>query len=99
VAIHFTLFPIRMELTSPTYLAKEKIQTIQDYALFCMQAIANIFRKPLYLADMVRQADSIGVGSLPIVVLTGFFTGAVLAVQASNTLERFGSVTLVGQLV
>jgi len=38
---------------------------------------------------MVRQADAIGVGSLPIVVLTGFFTGAVLALQASNTPPAF----------
>ena len=88
-----------MEFTSPTYLAREKVQTVQDYVLFCTQAVGNLFQKPLYLADMVRQADTIGVGSLPIVVLTGFFTGAVLAVQASNTLERFGSITLVGQLV
>jgi phospholipid/cholesterol/gamma-HCH transport system permease protein len=48
---------------------------------------------------MVQQADLIGVGSLPIVVLTGFFTGAVLAVQSANTLQRFGSITLIGQLV
>jgi len=88
-----------MELTSPTYFAKDKVQTVQDYALFCVQAVANLFRKPLYISDMLRQADAIGVGSLPIVVLTGFFTGAVLAVQASNTLQRFGSITLVGQLV
>jgi phospholipid/cholesterol/gamma-HCH transport system permease protein len=88
-----------MELISPTELAKEKIQTVQDYVLFCLHAVANLFRKPLYIIDIVRQADTIGVGSLPIVVLTGFFTGAVLAVQAANTLERFGSITLVGQLV
>jgi phospholipid/cholesterol/gamma-HCH transport system permease protein len=88
-----------MELASPTYFAKEKVQTVQDYAVFCAQALANLFRKPLYLSDMVQQADAIGVGSLPIVVLTGFFTGAVLAVQAANSLERFGSITLVGQLV
>ena len=88
-----------MELTSPTDFAKETVQTVQDYVLFCAQAVANLFRKPLYFADMVQQADAIGVGSLPIVVLTGFFTGAVLALQASNTLERFGSITLVGQLV
>jgi phospholipid/cholesterol/gamma-HCH transport system permease protein len=88
-----------MELTSPTYLAKEKVQTVQDYVLFSAHSIANIFRKPFYLADMVQQADLIGVGSLPIVLLTGFFTGAVLALQTSNTLERFGSITLVGQLV
>jgi phospholipid/cholesterol/gamma-HCH transport system permease protein len=88
-----------MELTSPTYLVKKNIQTVQDYVLFCGQAVANLFRKPLYVSDMMVQADAIGVGSLPIVVLTGFFTGAVLALQASNTLERFGSITLVGQLV
>jgi phospholipid/cholesterol/gamma-HCH transport system permease protein len=88
-----------MELISPTDLAKEKVLTVQDYILFCIQAVANLFRKPLYVMDMVQQADTIGVGSLPIVVLTGFFTGAVLALQASNTLERFGSITLVGQLV
>jgi phospholipid/cholesterol/gamma-HCH transport system permease protein len=88
-----------MELTSPTDLAKERIQTVQDYVLFCVQSVANLFRKPFYFADIVRQADAIGVGSLPIVLLTGFFTGAVLALQASNTLERFGSIDLVGQLV
>jgi phospholipid/cholesterol/gamma-HCH transport system permease protein len=88
-----------MEFTSPTDLAKEKVQTVQDYLLFSTQAVANLFRRPFYFADMVRQADAIGVGSLPIVILTGFFTGAVLALQASNTLERFGSITLVGQLV
>ncbi len=88
-----------MELISPTYIAKEKVQSVQDFVLFSFQAIANLFRKPFYLADMVQQADFIGVGSLPIVVLTGFFTGAVLALNTANTLERFGSITLVGQLV
>src|SRR5262249_7008461 len=34
-----------------------------------------------------------------IVVLIGFFTRAVLAVQSANTLQRFGSITLIGQLV
>jgi phospholipid/cholesterol/gamma-HCH transport system permease protein len=88
-----------MELISPTELAKEKVLSVQDFIFFCLHSLANLFRKPLYLADMVTQADTIGVGSLPIVVLTGFFTGAVLALQTSNTMERFGSITLVGQLV
>src|SRR3954463_12845325 len=88
-----------MELISPTEFAKQKVQSVQEYTELASQSVANLFRKPLYVADMVQQADFIGVGSLPIVVLTGFFTGAVLALQASNTLERFGSITLVGQLV
>src|SRR5579864_7845374 len=88
-----------MELISPSEFAKEKIKAAQDYTLLSLQSVANLFRKPVYFADMVQQADLIGVGSLPIVVLIGFFTGAVLAVQTANTLQRFGSITLIGQLV
>src|SRR5246127_3833438 len=88
-----------MALNSPSEFAKEKVLSVQEYTLLALQSLGNLFRKPLYVADMVQQADLIGVGSLPIVVLTGFFTGAVLAVQSANTLQRFGSITLIGQLV
>jgi phospholipid/cholesterol/gamma-HCH transport system permease protein len=88
-----------MELISPSEFAKDKVKAVQDYTLLSAHAIANLFRKPIYFADMAQQADLIGVGSLPIVVLIGFFTGAVLAVQTANTLQRFGSITLIGQLV
>src|SRR5258708_6322220 len=47
----------------------------------------------------MQQADLIGFGSLPIVVFTGFFTGIVLALNYSPTLERFGSLSITGQLV
>src|SRR6476620_2785714 len=88
-----------MQLISPTEIAKQKVQAVQEYTLLAVHSVANLFRKPLYFADMIQQADLIGVGSLPIVVLTGFFTGGVLALQTANTLQRFGSITLIGQLV
>lgn len=88
-----------MELISPGEFAKQKVLAVQQYTYMAANALANLFRKPLYIADMLQQADLIGVGSLPIVVLIGFFTGAVLAVQSANTLQRFGSITLIGQLV
>jgi len=88
-----------MELISPTEFAKETIQSLQDYSILAGRSVSNLFRYPRYVADTVQQADLIGVGSLPIVVLTGFFTGAVLALNSSNTLERFGSLSLLGQLV
>lgn len=43
-----------MELTSPSDFAKDQIQTVQSYVLFCAQSIANLFRKPVYFGDMVR---------------------------------------------
>ena len=64
-----------------------------------VQAIRNVFSAPRYMVDTVQQMDFIGFGSLPIVVLTGFFTGAVLALQMSKTLTTFGETSLTGQLV
>ena len=78
---------------------KPWIETFQEFLYLAARAFRNIFRTPHYVDDIFIQMDVIGVGSLPIVVLTGFFTGAVLAVQSANTLQRFGSITLIGQLV
>lgn len=88
-----------MELISPTDFAKEAVLAVQEYSQLSARSLANIFRQPRYLPDWMQQADTIGVGSLPIVVLTGFFTGAVLALQTSATLSRFGSLSLTGQVV
>lgn len=88
-----------MELLSPVEIVKGNVLAVQDYTLLAVKSIRNIFSKPRYVADTLQQADSIGVGSLPIVVLTGFFTGAVLALQSSATLVKFGSLSMTGQLV
>src|SRR3989454_6319145 len=88
-----------MELTSPTEFALETVATVQEYSILAARAIGGLFRRPRYFADIVYQADLIGFGSLPIVVLTGLFTGAVLALNSAHTLQRFGSLSLIGQLV
>jgi phospholipid/cholesterol/gamma-HCH transport system permease protein len=51
--------------------AKKGVTAVQDYSLLSARALANLFRRPFYGADIITQADMIGVGSLPIVVLTG----------------------------
>src|SRR5262252_3484936 len=78
---------------------KERVEAVQDFSLLAGRSLSNLFSPPRYYADTLLQADLIGVGSLPIVVLIGFFTGAVLALQTSSTLQQFGSITLIGQLV
>ena len=80
-------------------IAKDRVEAVQDYSLLAGRSLSNLFSQPRYLADTLLQADSIGVGSLPIVVLIGLFTGAVLALQTSSTLQQFGSLSLTGQLV
>src|SRR5580658_6056659 len=79
--------------------AKKGVTAVQDYSLLSARALANLFRRPFYGADIITQADMIGVGSLPIVFLTGFFTGGVLALQSASTLAQFGAAAITGQLV
>src|ERR1700737_3842174 len=88
-----------MPFVSPEIFAKQRVAAIQDYSILAGRAVANIFSRPIYWADIYTQMDSIGVGSMPIVVLTGFFTGCVLALQSATSLEAFGSVSLTGNLV
>jgi phospholipid/cholesterol/gamma-HCH transport system permease protein len=88
-----------MELVSPAQFAKRGVLAVQEYSQLSARSLVNVFRQPRYVADTMQQADLIGFGSLPIVVLTGFFTGIVLALNFSPSLERFGALSLTGQLV
>lgn len=88
-----------IELISPSDWAKQKVAAVQDYAVIAARSLGNLFTSPRYLGDTTQQADLIGVGSLPIVILTGFFTGGALAQNSGSTLQRFGSLSLIGQLV
>lgn len=73
--------------------------------LFELQEVTNLFwrslkglrKKPRYFEEIVNQMDKIGVGSLGIVVLTGFFTGGVLILQTYPTLEYYGAQSNAGQ--
>ncbi len=63
------------------------------------RAFMRFFRRPYYIQELITQMDSIGVGSLTIILLTGFFTGGVLAVQTYPTLKTYGAQSQLGLLV
>src|SRR5580658_11107959 len=88
-----------MPLATLDTSAKKSVLAVQQYVMLSARALSNIARRPFYGADVITQADSIGVGSLPIVILTGFFLGGVLALQSSATLTQFGAAAFTGQLV
>ncbi len=78
---------------------KTPIQAVQEFYELTGRAIRNIFRRPHYLDDIKLQMDTIGVGSIPIVLLTGFFSGAVMAVQMGRALQQYGQTGRVGSVV
>ena len=79
--------------------AKQLVLTVQDYSLFAHQAVMNLFRPPRYWPEFLIQADIIGVGSMSIVLLSGFFPGGVLALQSAATLSAFGATAVTGRFV
>lgn len=79
--------------------AKQIVLTVQEYSLFASRALLNLFRPPIYWTDFLLQSDVIGVGSVAIVLLSGFFTGGVLALQSAATLAAFGATAVTGQFV
>ena len=78
---------------------KAAVLEVQEYVLLVVAAFRSLARGPYYRRDIIMQFEAIGIGSLTVVSLTGFFTGAALALQTGQTLDRFGARTLVGQLV
>lgn len=62
---------------------------LQEISLLIWRAVLALFSPPRYFSEWIRQMDLIGVGSLPIVLLTGFFTGGVLVLQTFPTLEYY----------
>ena len=67
--------------------------------MLCGAAIRGSVTRPFYLRDVIEQLEIIGLGSLTVVLLTGFFTGAVLALNSGMTLDQFGARPYVGRLI
>lgn len=78
---------------------KSWVFEVQQFTYLSVRAIAAIFTRPRFPNEMFLQMDAMGVGSLNIVVLTGLFTGMVLALQTALSLETFGAKNYVGRVV
>lgn len=72
---------------------------IQDFARLCWAAVTGIFKRPRYIKELTFQMDMVGPGSVPIILLTGLFTGMVLTLQSAVQLQVFGATMYVGKLV
>jgi phospholipid/cholesterol/gamma-HCH transport system permease protein len=78
---------------------KSALLEVQEYVLMVGKVGRASVSRPFYFRDIVEQFDVIGVGSLTVVLLTGMFTGMVLALQSGITLDQFGARSMVGRLV
>ena len=67
--------------------------------LFTLQAVYNCFTPPVYVKQMLEQFVEIGFYSLPVVALTTFFSGAVIALQTYEGFSQFSAESSVALVV
>ncbi len=80
-------------------ILKGPIVAIQEFYLLAGRALRNVGRKPRYGDDIKLQMDALGFGAIPIVVLTGAFSGAVMALQMGRALQQYGQTGRTGTVV
>ncbi len=78
---------------------KDALLEVQEYVRMIGKVARGLTSPPYYYRDIVEQFEAIGVGSVTVVLLTGMFTGMVLALQSGFTLDQFGARSMVGRLV
>ncbi len=80
-------------------LTEKFIDSAGLMAMMLVTAVMYAFVPPVKFRNIFKQMEFVGVQSLFVVVLTGSFTGMVLALQSYNALKRFGAESLVGPTV
>ncbi|MCS6873285.1 MAG: ABC transporter permease [Pyrinomonadaceae bacterium] len=78
---------------------QQGLYELQELTLLTFRAFYRLRKKPRYFREVIQQIDIIGVGSTPIILLTGFFTGAVLVLQSFQILAYYGAQSQVGRMV
>jgi phospholipid/cholesterol/gamma-HCH transport system permease protein len=75
------------------------VYEVQEATLMTGRAFWRSFSRPFYFREIIMQMDLMGVGSLTIIIMTGIFTGGILALQSSKVLTTFGATGELGLLV
>ena len=64
-----------------------------------LKTVHFIFRPPFDIRNLLKQIEYVGVKSIPVVLITGAFTGMVLALQSYTGFKRFNAEAFVGTVV
>jgi phospholipid/cholesterol/gamma-HCH transport system permease protein len=67
--------------------------------IFAGKVFSSIFRPPLDVRNLLKQIEEVGIKSIPVVLITGAFTGMVLALQSYTGFKRFNAEAFVGTVV
>ena len=75
------------------------LQRTGRMGVFLVKALIYAITPPLKIRQVLKEIRFVGFQSMLVIFLTGAFTGMVLGLQGYYTLNRFGSVALLGPMV
>jgi len=70
-----------------------------SFGKFCARLARSALAPPYEFRELLRQCDSVGAKSLPLVALAGAATGIVMALETRDSLARFGAKTLLPAII
>ena len=73
--------------------------SVGDVSIFALRALRDVFRPPFEIREIVRQLFEVGWRSCPLVTVSGFAFGVVLALQTRASMESFGAQAMIPQAV
>jgi len=74
----------------------EALTFVGEFAILLWQTISRLLTKPFESKELFNQMAFIGVASVPIIALTTFSSGAVIALYTSQILVKYGASSLAG---
>jgi phospholipid/cholesterol/gamma-HCH transport system permease protein len=87
-----------MNTRQPTFEQSITIKRLSEFFImiaeltkFSLEFFKNVFIPPYEFGEIKKHMDELGVKTLPIVSVTGFIIGLVLALQSYPVLVRFGA--------
>lgn len=81
------------------YQLTQIIDSLGQITKFLLQFFKWVRARPYRYSLYIQEMSKIGVGSAPIIILVGFFTGAVFALQTGYAFRLFNAESMVGSTV
>ncbi|HZQ51242.1 MAG TPA: ABC transporter permease [Bryobacteraceae bacterium] len=75
------------------------LQWIGDLGLFAARTFRESIRPPFELAEITKQIFEVGWRSGPLMIVSGFAFGVVLALQTRASMQKFGAAAMIPQAV
>jgi len=74
-------------------------ETIAGLTTFSVRFFKDVFRPPYEFGEVKKHMDELGIKTMPLVTLTGFIIGLVIAMQSQPVMKRFGAESFLPGMV